>query len=59
MNTGTRLWTSSEDASMKSWPKPSAQMAAGRARNVCGGDKCDVVLVRGGLKIFAHAGDAA
>ena len=32
MNTGSRLWISSEEVSMKSDPMPMAQMPAGRAR---------------------------
>ena len=32
MNTGSRLWISSEEMSMNSEPNPSAQMPAGSAR---------------------------
>ena len=33
MNTGSRLWISSEEMSMNSEPNPRAQMPAGNARN--------------------------
>ena len=38
MKTGSRLWISSEETSMNSEPKPSAQMPAGRARQVATDD---------------------
>ena len=41
MNTGNRLWISSDEMSMNSEPKPRAQMPAGKARHVEG-----VALVR-------------
>jgi hypothetical protein len=45
MKTGKRLCTSSEDASMKSDPRPSAQIAAGTARSVLGRSGGDWLLV--------------
>ncbi len=36
MNTGSRLWISSEDMSMNSEPKPKARMPVGKARHFAG-----------------------
>ena len=36
MNTGSRLWISSEDMSMNSEPKPKAQMPVGRVCHLAG-----------------------
>ena len=36
MNIGSRLWISSEEVSMKSDPKPNAQMPVGKVRHAAG-----------------------
>ena len=44
MNTGSRLWISSEEVSMNSEPNPSAQIPTGKARQAA-----RLVLEDGGL----------
>ena len=53
MNTGSRLWISSEEMSMNSEPNPSAQMPAGKARHAARVVLEDCGLFAGGLFILA------
>jgi hypothetical protein len=53
MNTGSRLWISSEELSMNSEPNPNAQMPTGKARHVARVVLEDCGLLVGGLFILA------
>ena len=66
INTGRRLWISSEEASMNSEPNPNAQMPAGKARQAadvllgdCGlfeGGECMCRVSVGGLTLELTGG---